>query len=405
MIPRGRLDIGWSDLAAGAAACLVPTNRQSARARVEGLWAPAGDGLACLSVRSGLDLLLRTLDYPPGTEVLVSAITIRDIVRIIEHHGLTPVPVDLDMQALTLCPDSLRRAAGPRSRLLLVAHLFGSRMPLDEVGRFARDRGLLLVEDCAQSFTGLEYRGHEAADVSLFSFGPLKTSSALGGALVRVKDPALRERMKAMHATYPVQGRWRYLKRVVRFGAVRLAMQPLPYSALCAACRALGRNHDDLLNQSIRGFSGPAFFSNIRHQPSGALLALLWRRLTAPTSRVPRRIEAAQTFERALPDVPRPGRNAGHHSYWIFPIWSDAPDALVAHLAERGFDSTRGAWSVCAVPAPSSHPELAPARAQEGMRRLLYVPVYPEVPRGDLARLAEVIREFAAAKSTLALGA
>ena len=278
-------------------------SRPDALARVESLWAPTGDGLACLSVRSGLDLLLRTLDYSPGTEVLVSAITIRDIVRIIEHHGLTPVPVDIDMRTLTLNVDSLRRAAGPGSRVLLVAHLFGSRMPLDEVGRFARDRGLLLVEDCAQSFTGLEYRGHEAADVSLFSFGPLKTSSALGGALLRVKDAALLGRMKSLHATYPVQGRGRYLKRVLRFGAVRLVMQPLPYTTLCAACRALGRNHDELLNQAIRGFSGPAFFRNIRHQPSRALLALLWRRLTAPTSRVPRRIEAAQAFERVLPEI------------------------------------------------------------------------------------------------------
>ena len=405
MIPRGQLDIGWSDLAAAAGACLAPGSRPDALARVESLWAPTGDGLACLSVRSGLDLLLRTLDYPPGTEVLVSAITIRDIVRIIEHHGLTPVPVDIDMRTLTLNVDSLRRAAGPGSRVLLVAHLFGSRMPLDEVGRFARDRGLLLVEDCAQSFTGLEYRGHEAADVSMFSFGPLKTSSALGGALLRVKDAALLGRMKSLHATYPVQGRGRYLKRVVRFGAVRLVMQPLPYTTLCAACRAVGRNHDELLNQAIRRFSGPAFFRNIRHQPSGALLALLWRRLTAPTSRVPRRIEAAQAFERVLPEVPRPGRDAGHHSYWIFPIWSDAPDALVSHLAERGFDSTRGAWSVCAVPAPASRPELAPTQAQEGMRRLLYVPVYPEVARADLARLGEAIREFPAAATAVAVGA
>jgi dTDP-4-amino-4,6-dideoxygalactose transaminase len=315
------------------------------------------------------------------------------------------VPVDLDMDTLTLCPDSLRRAAGPASRLLLVAHLFGSRMPLDEAGRVAKERGLLLVEDCAQSFTGLEYRGHEASDVSLFSFGPLKTSSALGGALARVKDAALLERMRALQATYPVQGRWRYLKRVARFGTVRLAMQPLPYTALCAAARTLGRNHDDLLNQAIRGFSGPAFFSNIRHQPSGALLALLRRRLTAPTSRVPGRIEAARAFERALPEVSRPGRNAGHHSYWIFPIWSDAPDALVSHLAMRGFDSTRGAWSVCAVPAPPSHSRLAAPRAQEGMRRLLYVPVYPEVARTDLVRLAAAIREFASAKTAVALGA
>ena len=209
-------------------------------------------------------------------------------------------------------------------------------------GSIREDRGLLLVEDCAQSFTGLEYRGHEAADVSMFSFGPLKTSSALGGALLRVKDAALLGRMKSLHATYPIQGRGRYLKRVLRFGAVRLVMQPLPYTTLCAACRALGRNHDELLNQAIRGFSGPAFFRNIRHQPSRALLALLWRRLTAPTSRVPRRIER---HRRSSASCQRSRGRAGRRPPLLLdlPDLSDAPDALVSHLAERGFDSTRGA--------------------------------------------------------------
>jgi len=395
MIPRGRLDIGWSDLAMAAASCLVPGRREDMQRRVETLWARGSDALTCLSVRSGLDLLLTTLDYPKGTEVLVSAVTIRDIVRVVEHHGLVAVPVDLDMTTLTLDMGSLERAVNPRARLLLVAHLFGSRMPLDDVVRFAKERGLMLVEDCAQSFTGLEYRGHDASDVSMFSFGPLKTSSALGGALLRIKDPELRARMKALQSVRPVQGRRRFLNRVLRFAAVRLAMQPMPYTALCAAARLLGRSHDDILNQSIRGFSGPAFFSNIRHQPPYPMLALLLRRLVrSDGSRVARRKAAAEAFERIMPGLPRPGRHAAHHSYWTFPIWSETPDQLVHDLDRCGFDSTRGAWSVYAVPSPAPYPHLSPTQALDGMRRLVYVPVYPEVARPDLERLAHAIQAF-----------
>jgi len=169
MIARGRIDIGWSDLAAGAWACVQPGRRQTETARLEERWSAAGDAVACLSVRSGLDLLLATVDWPPGSEVLVSAITIRDMVRIVQHHGLVPVPVDLDMDALALTTAALERARSPRTRAVLVAHLFGSRMPLDEVARFARAHRLLLIEDCAQSFSGLDYRGSEKSDVSFFS--------------------------------------------------------------------------------------------------------------------------------------------------------------------------------------------------------------------------------------------
>jgi hypothetical protein len=61
MIPRKRLDIGWTDLLFGFAACLWPGSRERMRQRLERLWSPEGHGLACLSVRSAFDALLSVL--------------------------------------------------------------------------------------------------------------------------------------------------------------------------------------------------------------------------------------------------------------------------------------------------------------------------------------------------------
>ena len=58
----------------------------------------------------------------------------------------------------------------PRTRGIVVAHLFGSRMPLDAVFAFAREHGLVVFEDCAQVFAGRHYTGDARSDVSLFSF-------------------------------------------------------------------------------------------------------------------------------------------------------------------------------------------------------------------------------------------
>jgi dTDP-4-amino-4,6-dideoxygalactose transaminase len=363
--------------------------------RVERLWSNEGDALICLSVRSGLDLLLTALALPHGAEVLVSAITIRDMARIVEQHGLVPVPVDLDMRTLTVKTDSLQRALTSNTKALLVAHLFGSRMPLDEVAVYAREHGLLLIEDCAQSFTGLDYRGDPSSDVSMFSFGPIKTSSALGGALLRIRDAGLRSRMKALQSSWPVQGRWRFFKRVSRFFALRVMLQPLPFTMLCGACRLLAKSHDELISHSVRGFSGPDFFANIRHQPSYPLMALLSRRLRRfEPARIVSRIGAAQTLLRGVSSLPRPGRDAAHHSYWTFPVQSESPDDLVRHLWLRGFDATRGAWSLYCVPAPVRYPHLEATDALETMRRIVYLPVYPEVPLHDLERLAKTLREL-----------
>jgi dTDP-4-amino-4,6-dideoxygalactose transaminase len=137
VIPRKRFDISWADLLFGIGYCFQRANRNSIEQRLERTWPEGAIALACLSVRSGFDALLQTLDFEPGTEILVSAITIRDMTRIIEAHGLVPVPIDLDMEKLVVQPESLAQALTVRTKAILVAHLFGSRMPMEPILHFA----------------------------------------------------------------------------------------------------------------------------------------------------------------------------------------------------------------------------------------------------------------------------
>jgi perosamine synthetase len=108
------------------------------------------------------------------------------------------VPVDIDSRTLAPYPSALEAVLTPRVRVRLVAHLFGGRMDLGPVAAFAREHGLILAEDCAQAFKGPDHMGHTAADVSMYSFGTLNTSTALGGAVLRVRDrEALRKMRKS----------------------------------------------------------------------------------------------------------------------------------------------------------------------------------------------------------------
>jgi perosamine synthetase len=177
--------------------------------------------LVCFSVRSGWDLWLGAQGFRAGDEALVSAVTHPDMVRIIRRHGLRAVPVDIDPEMLAPRPWMLEAALTPRTRVVLVAHLFGGRMDLGPVARFAREHGLLLVEACAQAFQGLERVGDSAADVSMYSFGTLKTSTALGGAVLRVHDREVLGRMPGIESSYPFQDRGGYLKKLLKvFGLV-----------------------------------------------------------------------------------------------------------------------------------------------------------------------------------------
>ena len=254
MWARKRLDVGWSDLGYGLLRACRPADRWAAQRRVERAWSGSADALACLSVRSGFDLLLGALALPPGSEVLVSAITIPHMVEIIEHHGLVPIPVDLDADRLAPRLDRMRRAVTPATRAVVVAHLFGSRIPLEPILALAEAHGLRVIEDCAQAFAGTEYQGHPRADASMFSFGPIKKATALGGAVLAVRDARLLQRMRIRQASYPVQSKGAYVRRLLKYGALMACSSRVSFSVLMRALRMMGRDPDRAINGSVRGF-------------------------------------------------------------------------------------------------------------------------------------------------------
>ena len=205
MWSRAQLHIGWRDLAAGIFACVSPGDRAALTKLAEEYWPDGRPTLTTLSVRSGFDLLLQALDLDPGDEIIFSAINIKGMTKITRAHSLVTVPLDLDVSGLAPCADQLESVITPRSKVLVVAHLFGALINLDALCEVARRHGLIIVEDCAQAFDGRAYPGHPATDISMFSFGPLKTATALGGGLIRVRDRELAERMRGIEASYATQ--------------------------------------------------------------------------------------------------------------------------------------------------------------------------------------------------------
>ena len=395
MWPAKQLDIGWTDLAAAVGYGLTRCRPSDEAAAVESTW-DCDSGLACLSVRSGFDLLLAALDLPAGSEVLMTAVTISDMVRIVEHHGLVPVPLDLELSTLAPRPEAIEAAITPRTRAIVVAHLFGVRVPLAPILEIARRHGLLVIEDLAQGFAGPKDHGDPESDVAMFSFGTIKTATALGGALLRIRDPVLRSQMQRIAADYPVQSRAAYLSRVLKYGLLKGATTWTSYTGLVALLRAAGCDHDRLAAKLVRGFPAAGLFKQLRQQPSAPLLALLARRLRRfDADRLRRRSERGHDLAARLAgNFTVPGDAAAVHSHWIFPVLAANPERLIERLAHAGFHATQGR-SMCAVAAPSDRPELRPLNAERLLRDGVFLPVYPELPNVALDGLVSVVLEFA----------
>lgn len=394
MIPRKQLDVRWRDLGYGLLACTglaLPPPAQDRAGRL--VLSARTDSLVCLSVRSGFDLLLGELAWAAGDEVLVTAITIPDMSRILDKHGLKSVPVDLDPD--TLAPDeaTLDRAITPRTRAVLVAHLFGSRLPLDWLIAWAHGRGLLVLEDCAQAWTADGFDGHAQSDVRMFSFGTIKTATAFGGGVFLVKDAALLSRLAARHANWPAQRTGAYAQRLLKFSAFTLIQAPWSYGLVFRFINFIGGDADKFITAFGRGFAGDDFFARLRCQPCAALRLMLAHRLaTADVARVQRRAAAGEFMLAHLRTAQPLAAKAEHRTHWIFPLRVKNAEALRPVLLRAGFDSTLVNSSLIALPACGG--SNAP-KAQAAMRDVLYVPVYAAVGERRLARLAALLNEHA----------
>ena len=303
---RHRLDIRLKHFGYALLASAWARDADRLSSRLETSWSPAGQGLACRSVRSGFHLMLEALALPAGGEVLVSAVTHPDMIRILEAHGLVAVPVDLDTATLAPRLEPAEQLVTPRTKAVLVAHLFGGRIDMAPVAAFAKRHRLLLWEDCAQAFTGPGDTGDPTADASMYSFGALKTCTALGGALLRIQDRALLERMRIAQGAWRRQSRRAYTVNVLKFFAFFVATRPLPYGLLA---RALGHDFDRCVNSSVRAFRPGPLLPQLEVQPSAPLLTTLGFRLrTFDDARLRRRAVAGEWLGARLPShVKRPG--------------------------------------------------------------------------------------------------
>ncbi len=162
----------------------------------------------CIGVGNGLDALTLSLRawkelgrLHDGDEVIVPANTYIASILAITENGLQPVLVEPGEQSFNLDPASIEAAITPRTRAILVVHLYGRLAAMDAIRGIADRHGLLLLEDCAQAHGAVagEKRAGSWGDAAGFSFFPGKNLGALGDAgAVTTDDEALAQTLRAL---------------------------------------------------------------------------------------------------------------------------------------------------------------------------------------------------------------
>ena len=145
-----------------------------------------------------LAALMSAVEHEPGDEIVVSAITDYGTIQGLCHEHFIPVFADAEPGGPNVSAGTIEPCITDRTRAVLVVHKTGLLCEMDPIAELARQRGLLLVEDCCQAVMG-RYNGRLAgtlADVAAFSFDAEKTMGSDVGGCVVTNDGALAERIR-----------------------------------------------------------------------------------------------------------------------------------------------------------------------------------------------------------------
>ena len=315
--------------------------------------------IACASGTDALLLPIRALDLAPGDEIIAPAFTFFATAGAIHNAGGRPVFADIDEAMFNIAPESIEAAITPRTRAIVVVHLFGQMAPMERILPIARKHGLAIIEDGAQSIgarrriDGTWRIAGELGTVGTLSFFPSKNLGGWGdGGMMLTQDEALGARLAKLR---------------LHGGARQYHHEEVGY------------------NSRLDSLQAAVLLAKLKHLQE-------WN--------VGRRARA-DWYGKALAGIPGvtppPTDSANEHIYHQYTIRAERRDELLAHLKGQGIG--------CAVYYPIAL-HLQPCFADLGytrgrlpvteraMDQVLSLPIYPELTEAQQAAVVDAIRRF-----------
>lgn len=168
-----------------------------------------------ISVSNGtvaLHLALVALGVGPGDEVIVPDLTFAATINAVLYCGATPVIVDIDRDTWCMSLEGVERACTPRTKGIIPVHLYGRPAEIGPIAKFAAERGISVIEDCAEAHGAL-YDGRPVGrfgDVGCFSFYANKIVTTGEGGMCVTSAAPLAHSMRLLrdHGITPNRSYW-----------------------------------------------------------------------------------------------------------------------------------------------------------------------------------------------------
>lgn len=157
-------------------------------------------GIAVSNGTAALEVAVQALGIGEGDEVIMPSFTIISCAMSVTRLGAIPVLVDSDLHTWNMKADEIEAKITPRTKAIMIVHLYGLPVEVDEILAVAKKYGLKVIEDAAEMH-GQAYRGKPCGsfgDISTFSFYPNKHVTAGEGGMAVTDDGELAERCRML---------------------------------------------------------------------------------------------------------------------------------------------------------------------------------------------------------------
>lgn len=311
--------------------------------------------VSCANGTDSLYIIMKMLGIKEGDEVITAANSWISSSETITQTGARPVFTDPDDTYMSMSIEAVKAAITPATKAVMVVHLHGQMTDVQQIAELCKEKGLYLIEDCAQSHFS-EFEGKRAGTIGIagsFSFYPGKNLGAYGdaGCIITNDDE------------------------------------------LASKCRMYA-NHGALKKHQHQ-------IEGINSRLDGLQAAILTAKLPHIIKWTEQRIANAALYNDKLNGISQivcpVVRPNSKHSYHLYIIRAERRDELQAYLKENGIDT--------AIHYPTALP-LLPAYKYLGVtaadypvadvlqREMLSLPMYPELQEEAITYVCEAIRSF-----------
>lgn len=296
-----------------------------------------------------IHLALVALGLGPGDEIIVPTLTYIASVNPIVQVGATPIFVDSERSSWQIDPADVARKITPRTRAIMVVHLYGHPADMNAIMQIAREHDLFVIEDCAEAF-GARVNGQHVGtfgDIATFSFFGNKTITTGEGGMVITNDATLHDR--AVHFKGQGLAKHRtYWHDVIGYN--------YRMTNICAAIGlAQMERADELLQKKL----------NLVQQYN-------------------------ELLEQVAVELHHPGRPDIVHSYWMYSVLvpTGRRDEVMAQLNQAGVETRPTFYPVHTMPMYSQRFERHKVAEDIGWRGI-NLPSWPDLSPRQLEYIAE----------------